>query len=140
MQWIKASEQVLPKEIAITKHRPKGTDLRFEVSESDSSRILYMMKLGHEVFFIDESPAQHTGNVQILIDALIDLSNPGADYTIAQKALYVYDSSKPTGVNNGEREDQEALWKEIKDKFFLTNMLNPEWAEEFKKAYTITKK
>lgn len=42
---------------------------------------------------------QVTGNVQILIDALIDLSNPGADYTIAQKALYVYDSSKPTGVN-----------------------------------------
>lgn len=40
----------------------------------------------------------------------------------------------------GNAEDQEALWNEIKSKFFLTNMLNPKWTEEFIQQYTIKKK
>lgn len=54
---------------------------------------------------------------------------------IAHDALSNYQSNSPV-----KGEDQELLWEDIKKKFFLTNMLNPEWKYEFKQQYTIIKK
>lgn len=37
-------------------------------------------------------------------------------------------------------ESQDDLFRAIKNKLFLTNLLNPEWTEDFKKEFHITRK
>lgn len=91
------------------------------------------------------------GNVEDVVKAMrkigVKVTETNDDLVYINIDLFKQEYSKSlsqSSPSKGEEKevmaDQDSLFQQIKTKMFLTNLLNPEWTEEFKKEFIIIKK